>query len=73
MSIDFLKPASIDDVVLIETEPTSVRGARIVLHQAISRDGETLLRASVTVALVGPAGRAMRLPPAVVAALKPAE
>ncbi len=72
MAIDFLKPAAIDDVIVIETQPQEVRGARVVLAQAILHDGVPLVRASVTVALIGPGGRAVRLPHAVVEALKTA-
>jgi acyl-CoA thioester hydrolase len=68
MTIDFLKPASIDDVLLIRTAPHEVGGARIVLEQAILRGEEGIASAEVTVALVGPGGRALRLPPAIRAA-----
>jgi acyl-CoA thioester hydrolase len=65
MTIDFLKPASIDDVVTIRTTCGAARGARIILHQDVLRGEELLLRATVTVALVGANGRAIRLPPGV--------
>ncbi len=69
MAIDFLKPASIDDVLTIHTAPVEARGARVVLAQEVHRGGETLIRATVTVALIGASGRAVRLPPAIRAAL----
>jgi acyl-CoA thioester hydrolase len=62
MEIDFLKPASIDDVLLIRTSPVESRGARVVLAQDVLRAEETLVRATVTVALVGRNGRPQRLP-----------
>jgi acyl-CoA thioester hydrolase len=62
IEVDFLKPASIDDVVRVRTSPESVGGARILLKQEIFRGDERLVSACVTVALTGPAGRAMRLP-----------
>ena len=68
LQIDFLKPASIDDVVRVHTATTSASGARVVLQQEIYRDGQRLVTATVTVALVGPSGRATRLPEKVRAA-----
>ena len=71
MAVDFLKAASIDDVLTIRTAPREVSGARIVLQQAIVCGTDEIVVADVTVALVGPAGRAMRLPPAIQAAFEP--
>jgi acyl-CoA thioester hydrolase len=68
MEIEFQGPAAIDDVLTIRTAPTDVGGARIKLGQEIWRGGERLVTAAVTVALVGPGGRALRLPPAIRAA-----
>ena len=65
VEIDFLRPAQIDDVLLVTTRALVVRGARIILDQAISIRGESLLQAAVTVAMIGPAQRAVRLPTAV--------
>jgi acyl-CoA thioester hydrolase len=62
MTIDFLKPASIDDVVMVRTSTEHVGGARIVLRQEIARDDDILASALVTVALVDARGRAGRLP-----------
>src|SRR6185503_612020 len=39
MQIDFLKPAQIDDVLEIITEPELIKGASITLHQQVMRDG----------------------------------
>jgi acyl-CoA thioester hydrolase len=63
MEIAFLKPASIDDILMVCTEFRGATGARITLHQRIMCDEEDLVKASVIVALVGPNGRAVRLPP----------
>ena len=65
MEIDFLRPAGIDDVLTIRTETSAVGGARIVLLQAVLRAEERLVAATVTVALVGPGGRVLRLPAAI--------
>src|SRR5688500_17594809 len=62
MEIEFFEPAIIDDVLLVRTRPHAVGGARIVLDQRVVRQGACLASARVTVALIGPAGRPLRLP-----------
>jgi acyl-CoA thioester hydrolase len=61
MNIDFLKPARMDDMLQILTEPAEVKGASITLHQRVLRGGELLVEASVRVAFVS-AGRARPIP-----------
>ena len=69
MTIDFLKPARMDDVLEILTEPREVRGASITLHQRIMRGEELLVEADVRVAFVS-AGRARPIPKLLRAAMK---
>ncbi|MBU4530765.1 MAG: tol-pal system-associated acyl-CoA thioesterase [Hoeflea sp.] len=71
MEIDFKSPARMDDVLTISTRPVEVRGARMQLDQTISRDGNLLATASVTVAVVNGLGRARRLPEALAAKFAP--
>jgi acyl-CoA thioester hydrolase len=61
MNIDFLKPARMDDVLEVHTEPQEVKGASISLHQRIVRGEELLIEASVRVAFVS-GGRARPIP-----------
>jgi acyl-CoA thioester hydrolase len=61
MSIDFLKPARMDDLLDIMTEPHDVKGASIMLAQRVLRDGELLVEAKVRVAFVS-GGRAKPIP-----------
>jgi acyl-CoA thioester hydrolase len=61
MSIEFLKPARMDDVLEILTEPHEVKGASITLRQRIMRGEELLVEAIVRVAFVG-GGRARPIP-----------
>jgi acyl-CoA thioester hydrolase len=70
MDIDFLRPAAIDDILTVRTVREAVGGARIVLEQSLWRMDQLLVRARVTVALIGPGGRAARLPSEVVAAFR---
>jgi acyl-CoA thioester hydrolase len=70
MEIDFLRPAAIDDVLAIRSRALEVGGARLVLGQEVRRGDQLLVSANVTVALIGPGGRVVRLPGAVRAALR---
>jgi acyl-CoA thioester hydrolase len=69
MTIDFLKPARMDDVLEIATAPLEVKGASVVLRQCVERDGETLVEATVQVAFVS-GGRARPIPKALRDAMK---
>lgn len=62
IEIKYLKPARMDDVLTIETEPVTARGARMELSQRILRGGEALIDAKVIVACVNGHGRPRRLP-----------
>ena len=61
MTIEFLKPARMDDVLEVLTSPREVKGASVILHQQVARAGETLIDAQVRVAFVS-AGRARPIP-----------
>ena len=61
MTIEFMRPARMDDVLVIETQPDEVRGASITLHQKVMRKDELLVEARVQVAFVSQ-GRAQRIP-----------
>jgi acyl-CoA thioester hydrolase len=61
MTLDFLKPAYMDDVLTVTTTPEEVAGASITLRQTVARDDVTLVEAHVRVAFVS-GGRAQRIP-----------
>jgi acyl-CoA thioester hydrolase len=61
MTIEFLKPARMDDVLEVVTSPREVKGASVILHQQVARAGEALIDAQVRVAFVC-AGRARPIP-----------
>ena len=52
MAIDWIKPARMDDLLVIETEIALLRGASMALKQRILLGAEVLLTADVLVALV---------------------
>src|SRR3974390_216741 len=64
MSIDFKKPAYMDDLLEIVTAPDDVRGASVMLHQRVVRGEDLLVEARVQVAFVsGGGGGAIPKPP----------
>ena len=62
-SCEYLRPARLDDALVVETSVARAAGAAIEMRQDISRDGELLARLDVTVACIGEGGRPVRLPP----------
>ena len=63
MVIEFLKPARMDDVLVVETSAREVKGASAILAQRVLRGDEVLVTADVKVAAVA-SGKPVRLPPA---------
>jgi acyl-CoA thioester hydrolase len=69
MTIDFLKPARMDDLLDIVTAPEEVKGASVTLKQQCRRGGEVLCEASVRVAFISQ-GRARPIPKPLRVAMK---
>ncbi|WP_172184155.1 hotdog domain-containing protein [Bradyrhizobium aeschynomenes] len=69
MSLDFLRPARMDDVLDVVTWPISVKGASITLAQEVRRDEEVLVKADVRVAFIS-GGKAQPIPKALRELLK---
>ncbi len=61
MTIDFLRPAKMDEALVVETSLRALRGASLELQQNVLRHGEALVEAQVTIACIAN-GRAVRLP-----------
>ncbi len=61
MALEFLKPARIDDVLLVETRVHEIGAATLSLDQRVSRGGTALFEARVLVVLVSLAGKPQRL------------
>jgi acyl-CoA thioester hydrolase len=61
MEIDWIKPALMDDELVVETAPATLRGASMILSQRILRGQEVLTTAEVVVAILKD-GRPTRLP-----------
>lgn len=69
MQIEFLRPAGIDDLLDVRSRFTALSGARMKLHQTVSRGDATLFDARLEIAMTGPDGRPVRVPDAVKARL----
>ena len=63
MTIEFRKPAHMDDVLTVVTEPEEVKGASAIVRQRVMRGDELLVEASVLFAVVA-GGRARPIPKA---------
>lgn len=61
-SIDYLKPARLDDILEIRTSCGELRGASLDMVQEAHCGGAVLVRAEVLVACMGESGRPVRLP-----------
>ena len=61
MTIDYLKPARMDDVLDVVTEPIEVKGASVTLRQRVMRGTDVLIEADVQVAFVS-GGRPRPIP-----------
>ncbi|HYC97349.1 YbgC/FadM family acyl-CoA thioesterase [Brevundimonas sp.] len=60
MTLDFLKPARIDDELLVRTCYRAIKGPRLLISQVIARGGDDLCRAEVEVVCIHLDGRARR-------------
>ncbi len=62
--IDYVRPARVDDLLVVETETLEVGGATILLRQTISGPGGVCATLRIKLACVSTAGnRAARIPP----------
>ena len=62
MQCEFLKPARIDDLLVVESRFKELRGARMEIGQRVLRADDLLFSAEVTAALVDGNGRPKRMP-----------
>ncbi|MDF3607118.1 tol-pal system-associated acyl-CoA thioesterase [Paracoccus sp. DMF-8] len=59
---DYLSPARFDDALVVASSLHSATPARVVMDQAVLRDGQALFTCRVTLVCIGANGRAARLP-----------
>ena len=61
MTLDFLKPARMDDILHVVSEPNEVKGASLTIRQRVMRGNDVLVQADVRVAFIA-GGRARPIP-----------
>lgn len=71
MKLQFLKPARIDDALVVRTTYDAVKGPRLMISQTIMRGDEVLCRAEVTAVCIHLDGRPRRPTPELVTKVKP--
>ena len=69
-SLDYRRPARLDDALVVMTRRGDIGGARLALSQEVRRDGELLVGLEIELALLGPDYRPTRLPAPLRAALQ---
>lgn len=73
MNCDFLRPARMDDVLIVETRVKELGGASVTLLQAVLNGEKRVFEAEVTVVLVAVSGKPLRLSTAVRSAFEGAD
>lgn len=71
MGLKFLKPARIDDALVIRTTYETVRGPRLFIRQRITRGDEVLCEAEVTAVCIRLDGRPVRPSKALMDGVRP--
>lgn len=70
MEIEFIRPALIDDALVVRSVMEEARGARMVIRQQIERDGDVIAKAWLEAALISMNGGPRRFPADVMEKLK---
>lgn len=63
MTVDFRRPARLDDLLAVETRVTAVAGATVGLAQDVRHGDAVLVALTLTLACVRRDGRPARIPP----------
>ena len=75
ITLDFLKPARIDDALIVKTAYETIRGPRIAIRQSLERFGdanpEVLVNAGVEACCISLTGRPKKPPSLLLERLKP--
>ena len=64
VQLRYLRPARLDDDIVIHTRCSEIRAASVRMVQEAKRDGETICTAQLRVGFVAPSGRPRRQPEA---------
>lgn len=61
-TVEFMKPAKLDDLIQVETTVSELSKVRIIMAQTISRKAEKLVSLTVEIAVVDASGKVAKLP-----------
>ncbi len=64
-TVDFLRPARLDDALEVRTRVLEVGRASLAAEQSVERSGVVLARIFLRLAMLDRSGRAVRLPPSI--------
>ncbi len=74
MKVQYLRPATLDDVLVVTAAVRELRGASILMQQSVRRGVEQLAAGEVTIACVDRTGlKPRRMPPDMIATLRQAQ
>ena len=71
ITLDYARPARIDDLLLVRTRYTELAGARLVGEQEICKGGDVLCTARIEAAVITMEGRPRRIPRDIVEKMTP--
>ena len=71
VNIRYLRPAKLDDAIVVESTVTEIRASSVMVRQTARRDGQPLATADLHVVFIGPEGRPRRQPREWIAAFEP--
>ena len=71
LNLKYLKPARIDDALVVRTTYDAIKGPRLLISQTIERAGEVLCRAEVTAVCIHLDGRPRRAPRSLIDSVSP--
>ena len=71
INLQFVKPARIDDALVVKTAYETIRGPRIFIAQTLERNGEILVKAAVEACCITLTGRPKKPPSLLLERLKP--
>lgn len=61
MTMDFIRPAFMDDLLQVETRVRDIGGASLTLQQQVLRNDKRIFEADVTIVLISKSGKPLRL------------
>ncbi|CAN5315616.1 tol-pal system-associated acyl-CoA thioesterase [soil metagenome] len=71
LNLKYLRPARIDDALVVRTTYDAIKGPRLMITQTVERGGEVLCRAAVTAVCIHLDGRPRRAPKTLVDSVTP--